>query len=310
MVYYINLVILTIGFSIYTIILGSSSTAFFSIDDQDGMMRKQLESLKIFMRKKKVKLDLQKRIEENLKYLWSSRQGANFGSQWFLDDVHTLLKFELSLQINKKYIDKIPMFKDISFKCLVFLLTLLENRICLPEEYVVCEGTYVQNLYFIQSGILEVIDLKKSTRIRLYDGEFFGEQSLFVNKRKSADVKCLSYSELTIITKDALSQMISKFPEFALNLFNYLKNKEEIISKEDACSPGKHDFWLFLRGIYKLARFLRRCKCSLSFEDLFFQNKEFKTKKKVLKLKQEVVAAFSNQKSHSFLNEFTSKMNL
>lgn len=80
------------------------------------------------------------------------------------------------------------MFQGISFDCLVFLLNLLESRIYLPEEYVICEGSYSQNLYFIQTGILEVIDKRTSTRVRLYDGDFFGEQSLFVFKEKNRSV--------------------------------------------------------------------------------------------------------------------------
>ena len=30
-------------------------------------------------------------------------------------------------------------------------------------------------MYFIQSGILEVIDVKSDVRVRLYEGDFFGE---------------------------------------------------------------------------------------------------------------------------------------
>ena len=37
------------------------------------------------MRKIKVSFYLQKRIEENLKYLWSSQQTLNVSNQWFLD---------------------------------------------------------------------------------------------------------------------------------------------------------------------------------------------------------------------------------
>jgi len=281
--------VIVIGVALYGILLGSTSSAFLSIDDQDADFRNQLDSLNNFMRKKKVSFDLQKRIEENLKYLWSSQQTLNVSNQWFLEGVHSLLKLELCINLNKQYLDKIPMFQNISFDCLVFLLNLLESRIYLPEEYVICEGSYSQNLYFIQTGILEVIDQKNCTRVRLYDGDFFGEQSLFVLKKKTADVKCLTYSELLIISKEALGQIIRKFPDFSLNLFNYLKNKDADQIKKNAITKK---YWFLVSHAYEIAKFLKREDQSLRFEDLFYQKKKIFVKEDKEEIKKKVVEAF------------------
>lgn len=183
------------------------------------------------------------------------------------------------------------MFKNISFDCLVFLLNLLESRIYLPEEYVICAGSYSQNLFFIQTGILEVIDSKLSTRVRLYDGDFFGEQSLFVLKKKMADVKCLSYSELLIISKGALEQVINKFPDFSINLFNYLKEKDEEQIKKATEKTGKK-YWLLLKYLYEIAKFLKRQAPNLLFEDLFFQKQKEVVKQDRSEIKKKVVEAF------------------
>ena len=281
--------VIVIGVALYGILLGSTSSAFLSIDDQDADLRKQLDSLNGFMRKKKVSFDLQKRIEENLKYLWSSQQTLNVSNQWFLEGVHSLLKLELCINLNKQYLDKIPMFQGINFDCLVFLLNLLESRIYLPEEYVICEGSYSQNLYFIQTGILEVIDKRTSTRVRLYDGDFFGEQSLFVLKKKTADVKCLSYSELLIISKEALGQVIRKFPDFSINLFNYLKNKDDEQIKKNV--KGGRKFWYLLAHAYEIAKFLKREDSNLKFEDMFIQKKKQLVKEDKAEIKRKVVEA-------------------
>ena len=280
--------VIVIGVALYGILLGSTSSAFLSIDDQDADLRKQLDSLNNFMRKKKVSFDLQKRIEENLKYLWSSQQTLNVSNQWFLEGVHSLLKLELCIHLNKQYLDKIPMFKNISFDCLVFLLNLLESRIYLPEEFVICEGSYSQNLYFIQTGILEVIDKRNSTRVRLYDGDFFGEQSLFVLKKKTTDVKCLSYSELLIISKNALAEIIRKFPDFAINLFNYLKNKDQM--KNDGKNNAKR-YWVVAAHAYEIAKFLKREDPGIFFEDLFVQKKKKEGEEREV-IKKKVVDAF------------------
>lgn len=283
-------VVIVIGVALYGILLGSTSSAFLSIDDQDADLRKQLDSLNNFMRKKKVSFDLQKRIEENLKYLWSSQQTLNVSNQWFLEGVHSLLKLELCIHLNKQFLDKIPMFQNISFDCLVFLLNLLESRIYLPEEYVICEGSYSQNLYFIQTGILEIIDKRMNTRVRLYDGDFFGEQSLFVLKKKTADVKCLTYSELLIISKGALAQVINKFPDFAVNLFNYLKEKDGEKIKRNA--KNRIRYWLFIKYAFEIAKFLKREAPALTFEELFVQKKREILKENREEIKMKVIEAF------------------
>lgn len=96
-----------IGMFMYGLLLGSATSALMSLDEEDAELRKQLDSLNMFMRKKKVTLELQKRIQENLKYLWSSHQSLNITNQWFLKGVHPLLKLELMLQINKRYLEKV-----------------------------------------------------------------------------------------------------------------------------------------------------------------------------------------------------------
>ena len=105
----------------YGLLLGSATSALMSLDEEDSEIRKQLDSLSSFMRKKKVSLELQKRIQENLKYLWSSNQSSNISNQWFLEGVHPLFKLELTLQINTKYLDKV----NLKYILIIFLNYLL-----------------------------------------------------------------------------------------------------------------------------------------------------------------------------------------
>jgi len=99
-----------IGVFMYGLLLGSATSALMGMDEEDSEIRKQMDSLNMFMRKKKVTLELQNRIQENLKYLWSSNQSLNITNQWFLKGVHPLLKLELMLQINKRYLEKVLIY--------------------------------------------------------------------------------------------------------------------------------------------------------------------------------------------------------
>lgn len=91
----------------YGILMGSAVSALMSMDEEDSDMRKQLDALNSFMRKKKITLDLQRRIQENVKYLFSSNQTLNVNNMWFMQGVHPFLKMETTLDINKKYLEKV-----------------------------------------------------------------------------------------------------------------------------------------------------------------------------------------------------------
>jgi hypothetical protein len=59
---------------------------------------------------------------------------------------------------------------------MIHLISMLEIRIYLPDEYVCYEGQISEEMYFIESGVLEVLDGSRGVKIRLSEGDFFGEQ--------------------------------------------------------------------------------------------------------------------------------------
>ena len=65
---------------------------------------------------------------------------------------------------------------------MINLISLLETRIYLPDEFVVYENQIAEEMYFIQSGMLEVFDAKRSLKIRLFEGDFFGEQVIKIKE--------------------------------------------------------------------------------------------------------------------------------
>lgn len=165
------------------------------------------------------------------------------------------------------------MFKNINFECMIYLLSILESRIYLPEEYIVYENTYGNEMYFIQSGLLEVIDESKNVRIRLIEGDFFGEQALLNNAQRNASVKSVIYSELLILTREGLKKLINAHPLFAVKLFSYLKNKIMNQLKNGEGRALSRIRWNFLSLIIKTAQ--RICKLSektISLENLINKN--------------------------------------
>lgn len=85
---------------------------------------------------------------------------------------------------------------------MIHLIGVLETRIFLPDEFIVYQNQISEEMYFIQSGMLEVLDSNRGIKIRLFEGDFFGEQAIIQkNSRRTTSIKSIVYSELLILSK-------------------------------------------------------------------------------------------------------------
>jgi signal-transduction protein with cAMP-binding, CBS, and nucleotidyltransferase domain len=88
--------------------------------------------------------------------------------------------------------------KNLSFECQIELLSVFISKIYLPEEVVIYENEKSEEMYFIQSGILEVKDKSRGMLLRLLEGDFFGEQvqNKINKKNHSYGINTLLYYSL------------------------------------------------------------------------------------------------------------------
>ena len=79
----------------------------------------------------------------------------------FLAEVPQRLKVELSLWIYRKYIEKLPFFKNQNGHFITFVCPLLVPHILPENEIIYREGDLINGIYFLVSGkvgmILDVI---------------------------------------------------------------------------------------------------------------------------------------------------------
>lgn len=161
-----------------------------------------------------------------------------------------------------------PLFKNLNFEGIINLISLLEIRIYLPDEFILYENQASEEMYFIQSGMLEVFDTRRSLKIRLFEGDFFGEQVIFIrikkmrfmviciikkaiinrNSKRKASIKSTVYSELLILSRKGLETIVLENEAFARRLFGYLKKK---ILNNFHNSPRKTSKWFFLNILKK-----------------------------------------------------------
>jgi len=260
--YIFTIVAITLGVFFYAIIIGSATSLIASIDEGDAELRNHVETANSYMVKRSVNENLRKRILENLEFLQTSNQGFTQRNTWFLDGLHPTLKLELSLDIYRRFIYNVPMFREISLECLIGLINIMDSRIYLRDEIVVERGEKGSEMFFIQTGLLEVLECG----VRLNVGDFFGEQSLILSTPRNCTVKCVVFSELLILTRDNITLLFQEYEDFEDVLVEFLIDKIGRIHKRE------RRYWKYLQNLFAVVCGLKGLGSSITQTDVFSSN--------------------------------------
>lgn len=83
-----------------------------------------------------------------------------------------------------------------------------------PDDKVFEEGEISLKMYFIQSGIVEIIhSLTQMVFIQLKAKDYFGEIAFFADKPRCASARCFDYVDLFTVERSAMNSLLEKFPE-------------------------------------------------------------------------------------------------
>jgi len=99
---------------------------------------------------------------------------------------------------------------------LLILIHSLVSRIYLPNELVYMIGERASEMFFVARGDLEELDTHGRSKCFHSDGAFFGDQLFQNGARRSSTVRCITHSELLILTRESLRKIMKVFPEFAM----------------------------------------------------------------------------------------------
>ncbi|MEA2011772.1 MAG: cyclic nucleotide-binding domain-containing protein [Verrucomicrobiota bacterium] len=92
-----------------------------------------------------------------------------------------------------------------------------DKRLFTPGQFLMQEGDYAEEAYAILRGKLEVLQDRNGTPVSLAiigDGDIVGEMSLLNNEPRSASVKAIEETEVTILTKEIFEGNLRKLPPY------------------------------------------------------------------------------------------------
>ncbi|XP_072898045.1 cyclic nucleotide-gated channel alpha-4-like [Hemitrygon akajei] len=130
------------------------------------------------------------------------------------------LRAQLAADIHLRALGKVQLFSRCEAGLLRQLVTRLRLQVFSPGDFVCRRGEVGREMYIVQEGRLAVLAEDGRTELaRLQDGSYFGEISILnipgnkSGNRRTANIRSLGYSDLFVLGKDELTEVLLEFPE-------------------------------------------------------------------------------------------------
>jgi CRP/FNR family cyclic AMP-dependent transcriptional regulator len=129
------------------------------------------------------------------------------------------------MPISLNVVEQIPLFKDLDQATMTHIAGLMTSRIYLSHDQVIRKGDSADNLAFLISGKLQVVDLTEDGReigIQfIHPGTYFGELSVIDGKPRSASVISVKTSEVAFLPNMQARELIFHNPTIAQRLMTH-----------------------------------------------------------------------------------------
>uniref|UniRef100_A0A914PAA8 Cyclic nucleotide-binding domain-containing protein n=1 Tax=Panagrolaimus davidi TaxID=227884 RepID=A0A914PAA8_9BILA len=126
------------------------------------------------------------------------------------------MKADICVHLNRKVFNEHSCFRLASDGCLRSLAMYLESNHAAPGDLLYHTGESVDALWFVVSGSLEVIQDDEVVAI-LGKGDVFGDEFWKCAKtgQSAANVRALTYTDLHMIKKEKLMEVLNFYKAFA-----------------------------------------------------------------------------------------------
>ncbi len=139
----------------------------------------------------------------------------------------------------EELLSNIPLFESLTEMDLRTLAGRLEEKIAEPGEVIFSQGDEGSRLYLIAEGSVEISYGMASHRVtlaRLFNGQYFGELSLFDRAPRSATATAIQITHLMILDAHDLVDFVNRNPAAALRIISEmserLRQTNELMSRQ------------------------------------------------------------------------------
>ncbi|ETE73096.1 Potassium voltage-gated channel subfamily H member 1, partial [Ophiophagus hannah] len=182
--------------------------------DINNTVDRTAKSVRDFLKLYQVPKGLSERVMDYIVSTWSMSRGID--TEKVLQICPKDMRADICVHLNRKVFKEHPAFRLASDGCLRALAMEFQTVHCAPGDLIYHAGESVDNLCFVVSGSLEVIQDDEVVAI-LGKGDVFGD--VFWKEttlaQSCANVRALTYCDLHVIKRDALQKVLEFYTAFS-----------------------------------------------------------------------------------------------
>ncbi|XP_038668112.1 potassium voltage-gated channel subfamily H member 1a isoform X2 [Scyliorhinus canicula] len=203
-----------IGSLLYATIFGNVTTIFQQMYANSNRYHEMLNCVRDFLKLYQVPKGLSERVMDYIVSTWSMSKGID--TEKVLEICPKDMRADICVHLNRKVFKEHPAFRLASDGCLRALAIEFQTTHSAPGDLIYHAGESVDNLCFVVSGSLEVIQDEEVVAI-LGKGDVFGDVFWKENTlaQSCVNVRALTYCDLHVIKRDALQKVLEFYTAFA-----------------------------------------------------------------------------------------------
>lgn len=199
-----------LGVGIFGYVLSNVAGILARADAARERHMNNLDKVETYMKIHRIPTDLKRRIRTYYQYLWQSKKG--YQNADLLVDLPETIQSQLLLHVNQSIIKKVPFLKGADEELLAAMMSGLQSRILIPGETIFQIGDPGDEIYFIQSGEVEILGQELVHIATLTDGSFFGEMALISERTRSATAVARSFCDVYSLSRQSFEKIAQEHP--------------------------------------------------------------------------------------------------
>ena len=169
-------------------------------------------AIKKYMQHEHLPTSLQTRVVRFYQYLWLRAQGVD--PQTLISGLPPSLTGELALQLYRKVIEQIPVFKSTPLGFKKMVAAIIRPLYILEGEYVTRIGDIGADLFFLYRGSVEVqYRTGEFSPTVIRSGRILGEVAFLTNQKAKTSFRARENSDLFYLVKHEFEMVLDHFPD-------------------------------------------------------------------------------------------------